>query len=321
MSRRWDDPAIGITNRCTVGDLALSIRRTHSVPAVLAALIPDQAKPYLSSNQGLILIANLDGQQVGITLVRMEALTFSGEIEALGVLENYRQRGIGTALLLAVEQELKRSGCLLVTFVWEANDSFAPYLRKILQHQEWHEPQLFIRRYHFDVQAFHPRWYERNRPVPPEYELFPWHQITQQERQTVDHQLSAGTYPSSVYPFGHDEELIEPINSLGLRHQGVLVGWMITHRVNPDTIRYSHLYVRDDYRHRGISILLLTEAIRRQQASTVPLSTFEIRLSQIHKRWLRFVERRLAPFAQAISEKQMAWKDLRTREQRCESCD
>ncbi|NET42698.1 hypothetical protein [Okeania sp. SIO2B3] len=44
-------------------------------------------------------------------------------------------------------------------------------------------------------------------------------------------------YPTSLSPFGNTPA--EPLNSLGLRYETQLVGWMVTHRVATDAIRYS----------------------------------------------------------------------------------
>jgi GNAT superfamily N-acetyltransferase len=288
------------------------IERRKSLPVELQADFPRLARRYLSDPDALIFVASVADQDVGYVVASVEPATRSGEVEAISVNAPYRQQGIATQLLTRLEAELIERQCLVVTILYEAADPSITALEHLLSRRTWWAPQLFIQRYHFDVQAFHPPWFEKAYPLPPEFCLFPWKEFTEADRQLIERQLKGGTFSANVYPFGDDRILMEPLNSLGLRHRDKLIGWMVTHRMSPDTIRYAYFYVQDDYRHQGYSIRLLTDAIRLQQASPVPKSTFEIREARIDKRWQRFIQRRLAPYAESTSQLLMRWKDLRS---------
>ena len=72
----------------------------------------------------------------------------------------------------------------------------------------------------------------------------------------------------------------EPCNSLGLRSDNEVVGWMITHRTRPDTIQYTSLYVEPAVRRRqpGIGMALLAKSICLQIESGVPRGIFLVHM-------------------------------------------
>jgi hypothetical protein len=89
------------------------------------------------------------------------------------------------------------------------------------------------------------------RPLPSEYELFPWVELRPEERADIlTRQRAAEWYPETLSPFP-EEERIEPVSSLGLRFHGQVVGWCITHRMKPDTIRFFRLFIRRDLQPMG----------------------------------------------------------------------
>lgn len=93
---------------------------------------------------------------------------------------------------------------------------------------------------------------------------------------------------------------MEPLNSLGLRYRGRLIGWMVTHRVAADTIRYSTLFVAERFRARARGISLLSAAIQRQIVSPVTNYTFAVAAE--NAAMLRFVQRHLQPYLTGMRE-------------------
>ncbi|GBF80874.1 hypothetical protein [Aphanothece sacrum] len=70
--------------------------------------------------------------------------------------------------------------------------------------------------------------------------------------------------------------------------------WVLTHRLAPDTIRYTTWEVAKPFQSRGRGISLLAEAIRRQINSDVPYLTGSV--SHHYPRLLQFVGRHLIPY-------------------------
>ena len=109
-------------------------------------------------------------------------------------------------------------------------------------------------------------------------------------------------FPDQLNPF-QDEAFIEPLNSLGLRYKGEIVGWMITHRTARDTIRYTAIYIREDLQEFGLAIPLLIESIKRQvgnEEDPVDKATFIAFMEM--KAMVRFVRRYMAPYVDELND-------------------
>ncbi|MCF2146425.1 hypothetical protein IQ276_008170 [Desmonostoc muscorum LEGE 12446] len=118
--------------------------------------------------------------------------------------------------------------------------------------------------------------------LPPTFEVFPW--------------LEVGL----SLPSGVESQRLEPLNSLGLRYGGEVIGWVFTHRVAPDTIRYTTVAIAEAFERRGRGVGLLAEAIRRQVNSNVPYLTGSV--SHRYPRLLQFVQRHLTPYLTGVGE-------------------
>jgi hypothetical protein len=112
------------------------------------------------------------------------------------------------------------------------------------------------------------------------------------------HQIDQGRIHPLLNPFANKEMPMETINSLGLRYQGEVIGWIITHRPNPETIRYSNLYVDPRFYFKGFAISLLIKSMQLHQLTPdVPHALFEVNLTETEPSWWNFVKRRLIPYA------------------------
>ena len=144
--------------------------------------------------------------------------------------------------------------------------------------------------------------------LPTSFSAFLWSELTKNERMIIQQKQEAEQwYPESLSPF-QDEEIIEPLNSLGLRYKGEVVGWMITHRLTPDTIRYTSLFIRQDFQNLGRAIPLLAKAIYLHNSSKVTKGIFVVEIE--NKPMCRFVKRRMAPYLTSITETRETFKLL-----------
>ena len=124
----------------------------------------------------------------------------------------------------------------------------------------------------------------------------------------LKNQLQTGALDKRFNPFTQEDK-IETLNSLGLRYKDKVIGWMINHRIAPDTIRYTQMYVHPDYQPLSRSILFLAKSIGIQfrEAKEVPKGTF--RVETHNTPMVKFVHRRLAPYLEEIRH---AWRVSKT---------
>ncbi|WP_193200458.1 TIGR03032 family protein [Nostoc sp. MG11] len=204
------------------------------------------------------------------------------EIISLFVLSEYRRQGIGTRLLAYLERELAQQGCFEIILSYQTSVLTNVALEPLLKKLHWQPPQtnLVLGKTATEKIASAP-WLDKY-PLPPAFEVFPW--------------LEAGL----SLPPGVEEHRLEPLYSLGLRYRREVIGWVFTHRVAPDTIRYTTLSIAEPFGKKGRGVSLLAEAIRRQVESGVPYLTGSV--SHCYPRLLQFVQRHLTPYLTGVGE-------------------
>lgn len=253
----------------------------------------------------ILATADLRGECVGCALAQYFYTNQTAQLYSLFVKENYRRQGIALALFRYLETSLKEQDLICALgFEYEKNDPYSPAIEKILSHQQWRPPKLYLVRCHFDAYAFDTRWIHFTNRFPPEMELFPWSELTTEERNRIAFMGDQGMFLPYLSPF-REEELIDLPTSVGLRYQGQIIGWSITHRLDPRTLRYSILYIGKDFQMSGYGIQLLSESIRLHKQLPIPRAIFEINLQEIDLSWRRFVKKRLIPIADKVER--MKW--------------
>jgi GNAT superfamily N-acetyltransferase len=113
--------------------------------------------------------------------------------------------------------------------------------------------------------------------------------------------------PSVLLP-PRGAEGLEPAVSLGLRHQGALVGWLIAHRVAADTVRYSSVFVAAGHRLRGQGLALLAEGFNRQHSAGIAYANAAI--ASDNAEFLRVFRRHLHSHLTAVGQARSAASPL-----------
>ncbi len=94
---------------------------------------------------------------------------------------------------------------------------------------------------------------------------------------------------------------MEAANSLGIRHNGELVGWVITQPREPNAICYACSYMRPNLQRRGHLVAAYAEAVRRQiEFTDKPIGIWIV--PYIQGPMAAFVLRRMKPYLISLSE-------------------
>jgi N-acetylglutamate synthase-like GNAT family acetyltransferase len=250
----------------------------------------------INKDKSIITISlGLSDQPIGLILAKYSQVRKTAEILSLFVIPEYRQTGIATQLLLLIEQELVKRKCQQMNLIYIANET-TPALEKILTKYNWSSPipRMLICSGMVENIKDAP-WLNCGTKLASDYEIFPWRELSENEKEMIQKsQQSNPWYPDILSPF-KEEKILEKSNSLGLRYKKQIVGWMITHRIAEDTIRYTSLFVRKELQSIGRSIPLLTRAIKLQiEMSEAPQASFTVILD--NEQMIKFVERRIKPY-------------------------
>jgi len=242
---------------------------------------------------------------VGIILASCNQTLERLDIRHFFVHPSYRNQQLGHRLLLAILEEAKKLNIHFFFLLYPSEESWSPALEKILIDVDW-KIRPFMIRCLYDVDTFDTPWIHKDYHYPQGYEEFLWLELSTDEKQQLHIQQIQRAFPAAVSPF-FEEDRIEPRNSLGLRFQGRIVGWIITHRIDPETIRYTTLFVERSLWHTGISMKLLADSIHLHLKNKTKWAILEIPLLQVHSSWVRFANRRLLPYADKVTHLMQAW--------------
>ncbi|MEH1770625.1 MAG: GNAT family N-acetyltransferase [Nostoc sp.] len=251
--------------------------------------------------------ASVSDKPVGLVLAEILG-DGSAKLLSIFVEQNYRCLGIGAALLNTLEEELTLRDCTNLEIVYTLAKSTTLALERLLQKCNWPsaKPRMLICKTTTDDMINAP-WMKLSR-LPAAYEIFPWMEITPQERVALKKQQEEKHWMASdAIPFDYEQDL-EPINSIGLRYKGEVVGWLITHRTAPDTIRYTCSYVRPDIQRMGRIIPLYIRATQLQMEAGISRGTWTVSL--MHTSMIAFVKKHMGPYLISLEQSMGSSKSL-----------
>lgn len=275
------------------------------------SLVPEELLNSVHSDLSIIAIgASLEDKPIGIALATVNRSLQFVDVVHLFVNSEHRNRHVGRQLLAKLKEEAKREGGTIFSLVYPIEEAVTPAIEKVIAANRWKGTRPFMIRCWFDVLTFNIPWIMNNEfQYPPGLVEFPWHAIKEEEKLELDRQERQRWFRPYISP-RRDEGLLEKLNSLGLRYQGNVVGWMLTHRIRSDTIRYTSIYVDRHIKNRGLVMAkLLADSIHLHLTDRInhPLALFEIPLLQVSPSWKRFIEKRLLPYANKTTVLYQAW--------------
>lgn len=255
------------------------------------------------------LAATIWGQVVGLLVLTLSPKTKEAELLSLYVKPAWRQKKVAKTLWTEAESWLKKHQAHTCRFqyIQEENDTLSidqllttfgwPPLKL-----EWVVARSELESAKEDRYLSHPPRFHRG------FEYFPWAELTHEEEQCLRNKQNPHMwYPPHLSPFVHEDRIHYP-TSLGLRFQGKLIGWIVSHLMSHDVIRYSSLFVREDFQSRGHSIRLLIRALQLQLETGIAIASLQMKAD--NTRMIHFVERKIKPYLQryyyaSVSEKRL----------------
>jgi GNAT superfamily N-acetyltransferase len=275
--------------------------RTMTFPAYRHLLAPRPA-PAAGGPGALAVAASLFGRPQGLALAGLPPAG-SGEdprLLSLYVQPVARRQGVGTGLLRHLQDELAGRGDTRLTTSYIAGRPAIPFFEKALANAGWKPPatRAWNLRFTRDEARGVP-WFQKYE-LGPDFEMFPWAELGEAERQELlRSQEETGWIAEDLVPWKFDAEL-EPFLSLGLRHRGQVVGWVLYHVIAADTVRMACVYVRPDLQRLGKILPVFSESLDRLRRT--PYVWVSAVTRSHHPRMHRFFERWCGPWASFLEE-------------------
>lgn len=307
-------------------DIAAATEMTF--PTFRPLLTPCLAGEAHDGFEVIALVARDGDIPVGLVLAQapLAAAADGGDAEqpetarllSVSVVPGWRRRGVATRLMRSLEEALIQRGCTRLTTGYTTRMPAWQPFERLLDACRWPAPEatlLMSMGLVDNMMKAPPPWLAAPREMPPGFELFEWSQLGAEERAQLQREVDNREIPGGLSPLG-DEEIIEPDISVGVRHNGEVIAWMIVIRSPwvPDALCYRSQYVRPHLRGtQALGPLTLAEALRRHAASPIkevrPVGTFGMSFKNAAK-MLNFFRKRLAPFCFSTYESRAAMKTL-----------
>ena len=212
----------------------------------------------------------------------------------------HRQQKVATRLIQTLEKQLAQQGVAYLDFSYSTDWNTYPFIEKMLVQQKWEPPQTTLHQFRVPMANLTAApWRHAYQTLPSEYTFFPWTELTPEERTHLLQQAAHHLFPANMNPF--QAEVHRAWNSMGLRHNGRVVGWMITHHTAADTIQYTSLYLDPQYQNRQIGVALLSASVSKQlDESDTPIGICQV--EPANKPMLAFTRHYFQEYAARQSE-------------------
>ncbi|MEM9304603.1 MAG: GNAT family N-acetyltransferase [Pseudomonadota bacterium] len=255
--------------------------------------------------QPVAVAASIDGQPVGLALaespIGADREEHSAELLSLFVAKSFRRNGLGRALLAGIQQVLAEQGEPRVKAVFMRGKPSIDVVERLLAEAGWADPvpRMVTVKFMADRLA-ESTWIHRYKPRAG-FEIFTWMDLKDSELEALrQSHAETGWIASDLLPWDYDQGEYEPITSVGMRHEGEVIGWVINHKLDAETVRYTCSFMHPKFQGVGGILPLYTESFRRLLRFGFKRGMFVAPLH--HPRMAKFSRRWFGPYSYFTGE-------------------
>jgi len=272
-------------------DLAGELRNLTfpAVAKIVQDRYPDTAR---------LIAARMDDVSAGLA-VAVPGPNSQFELLSLYVVPFFRRLGIGSAILRATETQFRDIGYRLGVHFMSIGESDDAHARFFVAHG-WSRPVVTKLLCESTVPlALDTPWLVEAR-LPDRYRIIDWLAVAPARREQL--RVMASTWiDEETDPFLHELNC-DAATSLALEdvHSGMIHGWVITHRLDRRTLRWTCSYLRPELQRHGLMRALWLAVVQRQ-ALQPELSDFIFTVPVGQPRMARFALRRMRPWLSRLA--------------------
>ena len=276
----------------------------------------------LEGTQDLVaLVLLLADRPVGLALARIDHVVLPDEkaqlsiatLLSIAILSQRRRCGLGSRLLLALQDHLSAMNIARLEAVWLTSSKDYVAFEALLATHNWSQPRL--RTYFgkgFARDAFVLPWVSMMRRLKSGSVILPWVDVKEDQRHAIQRGLVDGSIPQELSPFYREDD-IEPVTSLTFFHDHQLAGWLINYPLGEDSVAYARQFVRQPFAAMGRGMTLVAHALERHcnhdhLITQRPYASVDIPLS--FPRMLSAFNKYISPAGQTFFESMTAFRDL-----------
>jgi hypothetical protein len=186
------------------------------------------------------------------------------------------------------------------------------FFERLLARHDWTPPQTRMRVFKGTFGELKKAvWYRRYR-LSTRFHLASWSEITRQDMSRLrETQRKTAWIPDELLPWKFEMRQLHAASSIAVRFDGEIVGWILMHPLDRETLRCSCAFMRDDLSSQLCLLPVLSEAVARAEESGFRRFTAAISVRS-YEATARFAERWIAPCLSSIEETRSSFKELNT---------
>lgn len=211
-----------------------------------------------SSGETIAWGASIFAIPVGLAYASFIGEKRAARLHSLFVLEKFRNKGIGTALLQKVEEVARGRLCQAIHANFtKPSGSPEKRVERLFEKTGWEPPQRagFIYKLH-SREMLEEKW--MNLPPSPLFQIGRWAEATGDELDRLKAKTGV-CYDVWHSPF---DRSFDTACSLCLKCEGDIVGWVVTEKISAETVLFHTLYVFEGHRGSGKALALLSESVK-----------------------------------------------------------
>jgi len=163
----------------------------------------------------------------------------------------YRNSSIAKELLKFSFEGLKKEGLKSVTVIYMDKKLYTDTLENILDSFGFGEKTIRQSVISLVIEKFlqEAKYSKKLTDIPEGFLVLPWSEVTEEDMSRLDEDNNKNNWiPKDLHPSLYLKHISKEF-SYAVFHNGLIVSWIIAHRLSKDTLRFTCSYTKEDFKH------------------------------------------------------------------------
>ena len=204
----------------------------------------------LNPQEYFLFAAYKDGIPVALAVFN-KIETDKVELVSIFTDKQHRNNSIAKELLKFSFEELKSEGLKSVKVIYMDKKPYTDTLENILDSFGFGEQTIRQSVISLVIDKFinEAKYYKKLMEIPEGFSFVPWSEVTQEDMNNLDEDNKQNNWiPKDLHPSLYLKHICKEF-SYAVFHNGLIVSWIIAHRLSQDTLRFTCSYTKEDFKH------------------------------------------------------------------------
>lgn len=221
------------------------------------------------------IVALLNDKPTGLVISELKPDN-SAELHSIGVLNEFQKQGIAHELLKKNDELLIKRKIQYIDATWSNIISCSETLIKLLKKANWLQPEPTVINIKLDVKkAFEAKWTDKtNSETDSIIDTINFGSISGKQKRDIVQLINTGLVPPHLSPFQLPEIIDNNISkALVFKHE--VVGWCIVHKLKPDTVQGSSIFIKKEFRNTNTLKSLIYNVFKEVHKQNIPFFIYQ----------------------------------------------